>query len=145
MKIETFTKGSVVVVIFFVLGLTLMGEGILQQKFGVDDAPLFGKVTNYQSDLDSIKEDLEGQTLTSNESGLVDSEGGTFDEYGYNYIKRALKAVSLVIKGPDSSRSAITEVLKYLKVNHMIVTGILTILVLSFVLALVAWWKSRRV
>jgi len=67
MKIETFIKGSVVVVVMFILGLTLLGEGILQQKYSVTDPPTFGNVTNYQDDLTGLQTNLEEETLARSE------------------------------------------------------------------------------
>jgi len=146
MKIETFIKGSVVVVVMFILGLTLLGEGILQQKYSVTDPPTFGNVTNYQDDLTGLQTNLEEETLARSEDpGQMDRDEDTTDVSWYTYTRRSLKAVEFAIQGPDSSRGAISEVLSYLHVNSMIIGGILTVIVLSFVFALVAWWKNRRV
>lgn len=146
MKIETFVKGSLVTVIFFVLGLTLMGEGILQQNFGVTPPPSFGNVTAYQTDIAELQSDLEGETLDrSDDPGQMDRDEDTTDVSWYTYTRRSLKAVEYAIKSPDASRGGITQVLSYLGVNPLIIGGIISLIILSFVFALVAWWKSRRV
>ena len=145
MKIETFVKGSVVVLLFFVLGLTLMGEGILQQEFDATSPPAFGEVSKYNSTINNVTSSLEDNTLSRDTNpDQSESEGGDFIEYSWLYIGKALKAVSYTVTAADSSQGSITEVLNYLNVNPLITGGILTIIVLSFAFALVAWWKSRR-
>jgi len=146
MKIETFVKGSVVVVIFFVLGLTLMGEGILQQKWGVASAPTFSNVSSYDKNIYSIQEEAEEESLAKDtDPAQVDPIQDATDISWYAYTIKSLKVVQYTVKAPDSNRGAISEVLSYLYVNPMIIGGIISVMIFSFIFALVAWWKSRRV
>jgi len=145
MKIENYIKGSVVVFIFFTLGLVLMGNGLLKQ-WQIEDAPEFAQVDEYGEDIDSIQTNLEEETLErDDEPGQMDRDEDTTDVSWYTYTRRSLKAVHFTVTAADGSKGGITQVLNYLYVNPMIIGGIITILIMSFVFGLVAWWKGRRV
>ena len=146
MKVETFVKGSLVAVIFFIAGLTILGDSLLQQKFGVDDAPIdqFSHVYSYKNNLTELEGKMSEGTLEAADSAEVDESQNTGDFVWWTYTTSALKAVKNTVISADKSKGAIEEVGNYLYIHPLIIGGIISCLILSFIFALVAFWKNRR-
>lgn len=144
MKIETFVKGSIVISIIFILGLVVVGSGILQQEYGVSNGPNFNNITQYQKESYTLQSGLENESMKQVADPGQADEDNTNDIVWWTYTKKSLKAVDQSIRSADSSKGAINEILTYLQVNPMIIGGIITFIVLSFVFALITWWKGKR-
>jgi len=146
MKIETFVKGSLVAVLVFIAGLTILGEGILQQKFGVEDSPLdnFSRINSYQDNIKSLEVTMSGETLETSEVAEVEDSSNTGDFIWWTYTTSALRAVKSTVFSVDKSKGAISEIGDYLYVNPIISGGLISFLILSFVFSLISFWKSRR-
>jgi len=146
MKIETFIKGSLVAVIFFIAGLTILGGGLLQQKFNVDDAPIdqFSHIYSYKSNLTLLENNMGTQTLESSESSEVDDSANTGDFVWWTYTTQALRAVKDTVLAADKSKGAIEDVGNYLYIHPLIIGGLISSIIISFIFALIAFWKNRR-
>ena len=145
MKIETFTKISLVVVIFFSLGLLLVGEGILSQQYNVADPPTFNGVSRYNSSILRVAEGMRNETMVKEtDPKQQDQDYTTYDSDFIDYARKSYKATSETIRLASSSEGAINEVLQYLKVNSVIIGGIVSFIAISFAFALLAWWLKRR-
>jgi hypothetical protein len=145
MKITTMIITTVIIVAAFSLGLILVGEGILQQKYGVDDAPSFAKVDNLYGKLGNSSDNFEQAVLAAGEEGQRNDNPTADDGNFWTYTGRSLSAVWDSLQSVGASKSALSEVAHYLKVNPIITSTIVAVVVLSIGFALVAWWKGRVV
>lgn len=143
MKIETFVKGVLVIMAMFTLGLVLVGDSILQQKYSVSNAPQFATVDALQQDMQDVQSKIENETLQrSDDTGQGDIDLG--DDSWSTYTRRSLKATTQTFSTAVKSRSSIASVLTYLRVNPMIIVFIASFIIVSIGFALVTWWKNRR-
>lgn len=143
MKIRDFVIYTILIVVTFSLGLVLVGEGVLQQKFGVDTPPTFSKVSKLQSTINGSADNFGDSVLSPTEQGQIDQNFDLNDNSFWTYTKRSIDSLWESISIIDGSKSAVTEILYYLKVNPIISATIIILIVFSIGFALITWWKGK--
>ena len=120
MKIETFVKGIVVVLAVFTCGLILVGDSILQQEYGVSSAPTIEGIQQLDEEVHTMQGKMENESLVrSTRTGQTSLDQDT-DETFWAYPSKALRTVSYTFSVSAKSKTAISGLLHYHKVNPLI-------------------------
>ena len=108
MKLETFLITTIVCIAFFIGGITLIGESIITQKYGVETAPnSFNKVYEFQTEtVPEIQEGMAQETFTPEDQGQAQDLDLRQEDSFWSYTGRAIKAVGYESGAVNPSNSA---------------------------------------
>lgn len=144
MKLESFTIGAIVVVAAFLGCMMLLGESSLQKYYGVDSPPNFTKVSELNDDINTLSSGMTEEVMSRKNVGQADSQVD-LDQLGfYTYSGVALKAALHEVGFTNPSKSAIIEVLTYLKVNPLIIATIILVLVTLMTFAFITFFRGKK-
>lgn len=145
MKIRDMTITAIVGVTFFILGLVLIGDGLLQQQYGVSEPPEFKEVNDLSGSLETLQSDMETDTFTQEaDVGQMDEDESSLSDMGFwAYTRKSLKSLGKAVKLNNPMQSASMEILNYLKVHPLIIAAIIMVLIVSLAFSLISWWKNR--